>query len=120
MRSILALFILVVAATGRLGSAAADDGTAVAEYYDRAAHYDVLWGRDNIHSGWYPHLENRAEVPLNFSQAAMASTRRLLALGDVAHDSAVLDLGCGKGLACKVRRARALVRLAPAFRPALA
>lgn len=42
------------------------------------------------------------EVPLNVSQAAMASTRRLLALGDVSHTSTVLDLGCGKGLTCRM------------------
>lgn len=74
----------------------------VADYYDNARHYDVLWGKDNIHTGFYPHLISRMEVPLDVSQAAMASTRRLLALGDVSHTSRVLDLGCGKGLACKM------------------
>lgn len=78
------------------------DVDSVAEYYDRASHYDVLWGKDNIHSGYYPHLMSRVEVPLNFSQAAAVSTRRLLTLGDVSHTSRVLDLGCGKGLACKL------------------
>jgi len=78
------------------------DVDSVAEYYDKAQHYDVLWGKDNIHTGFYPHLTSRMEVPLNVSQAAQVSTRRLLTLGDVSHTSTVLDLGCGKGLACKL------------------
>lgn len=63
---------------------------------------DVLWGKDNIHSGYYPHLMSRLDIPLNFSQAAMVLTRKLLSLGDVHHNSRVLDLGCGKGLTCKL------------------
>ena len=29
------------------------------DYYDNASHYDVLWGKDNIHIGYYPHLATR-------------------------------------------------------------
>lgn len=75
---------------------------SIQDYYDNARHYDVLWGKDNIHTGYYPHLASRFEVPLDVPQAAMASTRRLLALGDISHTSTVLDLGCGKGLTCKL------------------
>lgn len=101
MLRILALCLVLpppVASAGPQGC----DAESVADYYDRAAHYDVLWGVDNIHSGYYPHLESRTEIPLNFSQAAAVLTRRLLKLGDVSHTSRVLDLGCGKGLACKL------------------
>ena len=98
-------FAVQIAFLSRVALGAAPQGcddNSVAEYYDRALHYDVLWGKDNIHSGYYPHLMSRMEVPLNFSQAAAVATRRLLTLGDVSHTSRVLDLGCGKGLACKL------------------
>ena len=26
------------------------------DYYQTASHYDVLWGKDNLHIGYYPHL----------------------------------------------------------------
>lgn len=71
------------------------------DYYDKAKHYDTLWGLDNIHLGYYPHLEKRGAVPLTFPQAGQALTRRMIEVGDINHDSHVLDLGCGKGLACK-------------------
>ena len=28
------------------------DADSVKEYYDNARHYDVLWGMDNIHTGY--------------------------------------------------------------------
>lgn len=71
-----------------------------AAYYDNASHYDVLWGTDNIHIGYYPHLVRKGELPLNFQQAAVAVTDRMCMLGDINHSSRVLDLGCGKGIAC--------------------
>ena len=73
----------------------------VAEYYDSATHYDVLWGKDNIHLGYYPHIVDHRAITLNFAQAASTITRRLITLGDISHTSTVLDLGCGKGIGCK-------------------
>jgi len=71
------------------------------DYYDKAKHYDTLWGLDNIHLGYYPHLSNRGSVKLTFPQAGQALTRRMIEVGGINHESKVLDLGCGKGLACK-------------------
>jgi SAM-dependent methyltransferase len=70
-------------------------------YYDTASHYDVLWGKDNIHIGYYPHLATKGALPLDFQQAAVAVTERMCTLGDITHRSRVLDLGCGKGISCK-------------------
>ena len=59
---------------------------------------DVLWGKDNIHIGYYPHLTDRTAVTLDFPQAAQTLTRRMIQLGDINHNSRVLDLGSGKGI----------------------
>ena len=67
---------------------------------DDAEHYDKLWGTDNIHIGYYPHLRDRAAPELDFQSAARQITNRLIELGDISHHSRVLDLGCGKGIAC--------------------
>jgi cyclopropane fatty-acyl-phospholipid synthase-like methyltransferase len=72
-----------------------------ADYYDKANHYDTLWGTDNIHLGYYPHLADKKAIELTFPQAGQALTRRMIALGQIDSTSKVLDLGCGKGLACK-------------------
>jgi len=71
------------------------------DYYNKASHYDTLWGEDNIHLGFYPHLVDKQSVPLNFQQGGQALTRRMLQVAGIDHTSKVLDLGCGKGLACK-------------------
>jgi len=74
-----------------------------ADYYDKVSHYDILWGKDNIHLGLYPHIADRRQrLVLDVPQAAMNLTRRMIELADIGHDSVVLDLGCGKGLACKL------------------
>lgn len=77
-----------------------NDCVATASHYDSAIHYDVLWGQDNIHLGFYPHFIDRKAIPLNMSQAGMALTQRMISLGDISFKSNVLDLGCGKGAAC--------------------
>lgn len=89
-----------LASKAATGAPVPSDEEGIAMYYDTAEHYDVLWGKDNIHIGYYPHLVDRMAIPLDFPQAAAALTRRIIALGDICHTSRVLDLGCGKGLAC--------------------
>jgi cyclopropane fatty-acyl-phospholipid synthase-like methyltransferase len=71
------------------------------DYYNKANHYDTLWGEDNIHLGFYPHLLDKQAVALNFQQGGQALTRRMIEVARIDHTSKVLDLGCGKGLACK-------------------
>ena len=71
-----------------------------AAYYDTAEHYDKLWGKDNIHIGYYPHLKDRHAPELGFQAAARVITTRIIELGGIDHTSRVLDLGCGKGAAC--------------------
>jgi len=72
------------------------------DYYDKATHYDLVWGLDNIHLGYYPHLMGNGLVKLDNVQAADALTRRMIEVGQITHTSTVLDLGCGKGQACRV------------------
>jgi len=73
------------------------------DYYDKAAHYDLVWGQDNIHLGYYPHLVGAAGgdmlVTLNNQQAADCLTKRMIDVARINHNSTVLDLGCGKGQA---------------------
>lgn len=71
------------------------------DYYNKASHYDTLWGQDNIHLGYYPHLMDKRAVQQTFHQAAQTLTRRMIEVAQITHESRVLDLGCGKGLACK-------------------
>eukprot|EP01047_Picozoa_sp_COSAG01_P002354 COSAG01_NODE_63_length_29632_cov_270.650662_3_plen_79_part_00 len=47
-----------------------------------------------------PHLEGGL-VMLNFEQAAVHLTERMIRLAKIDHTSTVLDLGCGKGIACQ-------------------
>merc|ERR1719456_18018 len=89
------------AASGYVANVEIGDEKNQADYYDKANHYDTLWGMDNIHLGYYPHLADKTAIPLTFPQAGAALTRRMLALAQIDSKSKVLDLGCGKGLACK-------------------
>jgi len=73
------------------------------DYYDKASHYDLVWGQDNIHLGYYPHLVGPAGgdmmVVLDNAQAADCLTKRMIDVARINHTSTVLDLGCGKGQA---------------------
>lgn len=71
------------------------------DYYNKASHYDTLWGQDNIHLGYYPHLVNPGAKRLNFKEAGSLMTQRMCEVANINKDSHVLDLGCGKGIACK-------------------
>lgn len=72
------------------------------DYYDNASHYDRVWGADNIHLGYYPHIASKDLVQLDNVQAADALTRRMIEMARIVHTSTVLDLGCGKGQSMKV------------------
>jgi len=76
------------------------------DYYDGASHYDTVWGQDNIHLGYYPHLVGPAGgdnlTVLNNKQAADCLTKRMIDVGRINHTTTLLDLGCGKGQACKL------------------
>merc|ERR1711907_319443 len=76
------------------------------DYYDKAVHYDTVWGTDNIHLGYYPHLVGPVGgdnlVVLNNKQAADCLTKRMIDVGRITHRSKVLDLGCGKGQSVKL------------------
>merc|ERR1712054_520234 len=78
------------------------------DYYDKSKHYDLVWGLDNIHLGYCPHLvgaaggDSVAQVAvLNNQQAAECLTKRMIDVARIDHTSTVLDLGCGKGQAIK-------------------
>lgn len=55
------------------------------DYYDGASHYDTVWGQDNIHLGYYPHLVGPVGgdnlVVLNNKQAADCLTKRMIDVG---------------------------------------
>lgn len=87
--------------SGVVQNVAIGDEKTQRDYYNKAGHYDTLWGQDNIHLGYYPHLANKNAVELSFPQAGQALTRRMIEVAGINHESRVLDLGCGKGLACK-------------------
>ena len=68
--------------------------------YSKTHDVDTIVGKDNIHLGFYPHIaDNSSLVILNAAQSAEALTKRMVNLGKIRHNSSVLDLGCGKGLA---------------------
>jgi cyclopropane fatty-acyl-phospholipid synthase-like methyltransferase len=90
-----------VASTGYVENVAIGEEKDQRDYYNKASHYDTLWGLDNIHLGYYPHLVDKKAVVLNFQQAGAQLTRRMIEIAQIDHTSRVLDLGCGKGLACK-------------------
>jgi len=76
------------------------------DYYDKSSHYDTVWGEDNIHLGYYPHLVGAVGgdnlAVLNNKQAADCLTKRMIDVGRINHKTTLLDLGCGKGQACKL------------------
>jgi cyclopropane fatty-acyl-phospholipid synthase-like methyltransferase len=71
------------------------------DYYDKASHYDLVWGLDNIHLGYYPHLVSNNAKVLDNVEAADALTQQMIDVAQINHTSTVLDLGCGKGQACR-------------------
>jgi cyclopropane fatty-acyl-phospholipid synthase-like methyltransferase len=71
------------------------------DYYDKASHYDLVWGLDNIHLGYYPHLVRHNEAVLDNVEAADALTQKMIDVAQIDKNSTVLDLGCGKGQACR-------------------
>lgn len=94
------------------------------DYYQTASHYDVLWGKDNLHIGYYPHLidvsvssDSRspstdkktddaavagaaATTTTTPAEAAYTLTKRMIQLANITATDRVLDLGSGKGKAC--------------------
>jgi len=99
-------FILAMAANGYPAGIVTNveigDEKNQKDYYDRASHYDHVWGQDNIHLGYYPHIAHKDLVVLDNVQAADQLTKRMIEIGHIDHTSTVLDLGCGKGQACRV------------------
>mmetsp|Transcript_7376 Transcript_7376/g.30553 ORF Transcript_7376/g.30553 Transcript_7376/m.30553 type:complete len:321 (-) Transcript_7376:396-1358(-) len=89
-------------ADGVVTSGAIGDEKSQVDYYERASHYDKIWGSDNLHFGYFAHLERGATtaVELNHRQAAAALTERMMAIAGVGPGTRVLDLGAGKGRAC--------------------
>jgi len=72
------------------------------DYYDKAKHYDTLWGTDNIHLGYYPHLSAHFpptwdDVVMNMKQAAYVMNAHMINIGRITFKDTVIDLGCGKG-----------------------
>ena len=97
------MFSSVVVITLLLVAAATEEACEKSvDYYENAGHYDVVWGEDNLHFGYYPHLEVGATtgVRLTHVQAARELTERMMRMAGVNEKSKVLDLGAGKGRAC--------------------
>jgi cyclopropane fatty-acyl-phospholipid synthase-like methyltransferase len=72
------------------------------DYYDKASHYDTLWGMDNIHLGYYPHLMSHTPSTSSFSeldmkQAQFITNSHMINVAGITSRDTVLDIGCGKG-----------------------
>lgn len=89
------------ATKGEVVNAAIGEEKTQRDYYNKANHYDTLWGQDNIHLGYYPHLIKPGSKRLNFQEAGSMMTSRMCEVANINANSVVLDLGCGKGIACK-------------------
>merc|ERR1711934_1017597 len=103
--------LVSIVMAGIVNNKAIGDEKNQKDYYDTASkkgtgHYDLVWGQDNIHLGYYPHLVGAIGgdmmVKLTNSQAADALTKRMIDVARINHKSTVLDLGCGKGQALKL------------------
>ena len=75
-------------------------GGSIQDYYDNAQHYDVLWGKDNIHTGT---IRTSRRGSRSLSMCRRRRWRRPApARPATSLHIPVLDLGCGKGLTCKL------------------
>jgi len=90
-----------MAVKGEVVNMAVGEEKTQRDYYNKANHYDTLWGSDNIHLGYYPHLVAKGGKRLNFKEAGSYMTQRMCEVAHINKDSVVLDLGCGKGIAAK-------------------
>lgn len=72
------------------------------DYYEKASHYDKIWGDDNLHLGYFPHLSpsSATTVRLDHKQAASVLNERMISLAGIKNGTKILDLGAGKGRAC--------------------
>jgi len=93
---------LPLAASGMVKNEEIGEEKTQKDYYDRATHYNAVWGQDNIHLGYYPHIAGKDLVVLTNVQASDCLTKRMIEVGKINHRSTVLDLGCGKGQAARV------------------
>jgi len=95
-----------MAQSGHVVNVEIGDEKTQKDYYDKAVHYDTVWGTDNIHLGYYPHLVGPVGgdnlVVLNNKQAADCLTKRMIDVARINFRSRVLDLGCGKGQSIKL------------------
>jgi len=100
------ILMMVVASSeeecGVVTSGAIGEEKSQVDYYQAAHHYDKVWGSDNLHFGYFPHLERatKTTVRLTHRQAATELTERMMRMAGVGATSKVLDLGAGKGRAC--------------------
>lgn len=72
------------------------------DYYEKASHYDTIWGSDNLHLGYYPHLDvaSGTRVRYDHMQAASMLTEKMIRMAGIRAKTRVVDLGAGKGIAC--------------------
>lgn len=73
-----------------------------ASYYDTAQvqdNYHCCWGKDNMHIGLFPQVEELRQEQLGMEAAAGRLTTQMVNLMKLSPDSVVLDLGCGFGQA---------------------
>jgi len=81
-----------------------DDEVTQVDYYAGAGHYDKLWGTGNMGFGYYPHLAFSSgpgsNVVLDYANAALNLTERMIEMAGIKSTDKVLDLGAGRGAAC--------------------
>ena len=85
-----------------VGEHVGDEGNQK-DYYDKTKHYDLIFRSDHIRLGYFPNLAygtKRPTMKLNITQSGFALTEHMVKLMKLDASSTVLDMGCGKGMAC--------------------
>jgi len=102
-----------VAAAAAAATEATDERSHV-DYYNQASHYDLVWGADNMHFGYYPDIDDDNEegkehqsstLSVSPTEAASLLTKRMVEMIPIGRFRShgmmkVIDLGAGKGRTC--------------------
>jgi len=69
----------------------------ISSYYGKASHYENTWGDDNLHLGYFPHLDDPLQPELTWEEATQNLTKLMGQKAKLTSNSIVVDFGCGTG-----------------------